>query len=113
MYENYLYRKLKSDCNTVLNASTYPIIMKSLDPLRAKKTFIRKKLGHTAFSAIKSLISDPINLAKEVRGKYCIFENFNMTVVSKTNKGSKNIRIFQICLEYESKCMMIFEFSEY
>ena len=28
------------------------IIMKSLDPLRAKKTFIRKKLGHTAVSAI-------------------------------------------------------------
>ena len=28
--------------------------MKSLDPLRAKKTFIRKKLGHTAVSAIKA-----------------------------------------------------------
>ena len=27
---------------------------KSLDPLRAKKTFIRKKLGHTAVSAIKA-----------------------------------------------------------
>ena len=26
---------------------------KSLDPLRAKKTFIRKKLGHTMVSAIK------------------------------------------------------------
>ena len=25
-----------------------------LDPLRAKKTFIRKKLGHTAVSAIKA-----------------------------------------------------------
>ena len=31
-----------------------PIIMKSLDPLRAKKIFIRKKLGHTAVSAIKA-----------------------------------------------------------
>ena len=30
------------------------IIIKSLDPLRAKKTFIRKKLGHTAVLAIKS-----------------------------------------------------------
>ena len=30
------------------------IIMKSLDPLRAKKIFIRKKLGHTAVSAIKA-----------------------------------------------------------
>ena len=30
------------------------IIIKSLDPLRAKKTFIRKKLGHTMVSAIKA-----------------------------------------------------------
>ena len=29
-------------------------IMKSLDPLRAKKIFIRKKYGHTAVSAIKA-----------------------------------------------------------
>ena len=31
--------------------------MKSLDPLRAKKTFIRKKLGHTAVSAISESIT--------------------------------------------------------
>ena len=30
------------------------IIIKGLDPLRAKKTFIRKKLGHTMVSAIKA-----------------------------------------------------------
>ena len=30
------------------------IIIKSLDPLKAKKTFVRKKLGHTAVSAIKA-----------------------------------------------------------
>ena len=30
------------------------IIMKRLDPLRAKKIFIRKKLGHSAVSAIKA-----------------------------------------------------------
>ena len=30
--------------------------MKTLDPLRAKKIFIRKKLGHTAVSAIKASI---------------------------------------------------------
>ena len=30
------------------------IIKKSLDPLRAKKTFIRKKLGHTMVSAMKA-----------------------------------------------------------
>ena len=30
------------------------IKIKSLDPLRAKKTFIRKKLGHTAALAIET-----------------------------------------------------------
>ena len=66
-------------------------IMKSLDPLRAKKIFIRKKLGHTAVSAIlKSLISDPIGLTKGARGKYCKFAIFNMAVVSKTDI-SRNI----------------------
>ena len=30
-------------------------LLKSLDPLRAKKTFIRKKVGHTAVSAIKPI----------------------------------------------------------
>ena len=29
-------------------------LMKSLDPLRAKKIFKRKKMGHTAVSAIKA-----------------------------------------------------------
>ena len=32
----------------------YSIIIKSVDPLNAKKTFIRKKLGHKAVSAIKA-----------------------------------------------------------
>ena len=31
-----------------------PIKMKSLDPLKAKKIFIRKKLGHTAVYASKA-----------------------------------------------------------
>ena len=30
------------------------MIIKSLDPLRAKKKIIRKKLGHTMVSAIKA-----------------------------------------------------------
>ena len=30
------------------------VIMKNLGPLRAKKIFIRKKLGHTAVSAFKA-----------------------------------------------------------
>ena len=33
--------------------SNIVIIMKSLDPLRAKKTFIRNKLGHTAVNPIR------------------------------------------------------------
>ena len=37
-----------------LVAELYEIIIKSLDPLRAKKTFIRKKLGHTMVSAIRA-----------------------------------------------------------
>ena len=56
--------------------------MKSLDPLRAKKIFIRKKLGHTAVSAIKA-------------------------------EKSKNTKIFQICLENESKRIINSELSEY
>ena len=36
------------------NLFTNEIIIKSLDPLRAKKKFIRKKLGHNAVSAIKA-----------------------------------------------------------
>ena len=34
--------------------SPLQIIIKSLDHLRSKKTFIRKKLGHTMVSAIKA-----------------------------------------------------------
>ena len=50
-----------------------PIRIKSLDPLRAKKIFIRKaEDGPYLGFGYKSLISDPINLAKGVRGKYCM-----------------------------------------
>ena len=42
-----------------------------------------KKMGHTAFSALKSLISDPINQAKRVREKYFNFTTSNRTVDSK------------------------------
>ena len=37
-----------------LKVKSMQIIMKKLDPLRAKRTFMRKKLGHTAVSAIKA-----------------------------------------------------------
>ena len=49
---------------------------KSLDPFRAKKTFIGKKLGHTAGFSYSSLISDPLNLAQGARGKNCKFAKF-------------------------------------
>ena len=42
------------DTVIVFDTLWHQIIMKSLDPLRAKKIFIRKKLGHTAVSAIKA-----------------------------------------------------------
>ena len=63
------------------------IIIKSLDPLKAKKTFIRKKLGHTMVSAIKasSVTLYIVNLAKGARGKYCELEVLIMTVISKTD----------------------------
>ena len=54
------YNLEKPSCFKILSAfllfsqKWHVIIMKSLDPLRAKKTFIRKKFGHTAVSAIKA-----------------------------------------------------------
>ena len=63
--------------------------MKSLNPLRSKKAFIRKMLGHTAW--LLNFIGDPINLAKGARGIYCIFEHFNMGVVSKTDIIMKSL----------------------
>ena len=39
-------------------------MIKSLDPLSAKKTFIRKMLGHTMVSAIKAS-SGTLNYAKQ------------------------------------------------
>ena len=40
------------------------IIIESLDPLRAQRTFVRKKLGHTAVSAITASSVTLLNLAK-------------------------------------------------
>ena len=53
------------------------MIIKSLDPLRAKKTFIRKKLGHTMVSAIKASSVTLKIWQKELEGKYCESANFN------------------------------------
>ena len=69
--------------------------MKSLDPLRAKKTYIRKKLGHTVVSAIRASSVTLLNLAKGARGKYCIFEKLNIAVVSKTDISRKIPKYFK------------------
>ena len=82
--------------------------MKSLDPLRAKKIFIRKKLGHTAVSSI-SLISDHIYLANGASGKYCKFA-INMAVVSKTGISRKIPKYFKsiIYLGKYGKCHYLY-----
>ena len=45
---------IATDQTTARGKQLHVIIIKCLDPLRAKKIFIRKKLGHTAVSAIKA-----------------------------------------------------------
>ena len=72
------------------------IIIKSLDPLRTKKTFIRKKLGHTMVSAIKPSSVTLYILQKEPEENTVNLQILIMAVVSKTDL-SKNTKIFQIC----------------
>ena len=56
---------------------------------KSKENIHKKDVGPYRSFGYKSLISDPISLAKGARGKYCIFENFNMTVISKTDISRK------------------------
>ena len=49
--------------------------------LKSKENIHKKKVGPYRGFGYKSLISDPINLAKGAREKYCKFANFNMSVV--------------------------------
>ena len=64
--------------------------MKSLDPLRANKTVIRKELGHAMVSATDlSLISDPIILQKEPEENTVNLQVVIMAVVSKTDISRK------------------------
>ena len=44
---------------------------------KSKENIHKKELGHTMVLAIKASFSDPINLAKGARGKYCELANFN------------------------------------
>ena len=80
---------------------TYQIIIKSLDPLRAKKTFIRKKLGHTMVSAINASTVTLKNWQKEPEENTVNLQILIMAVVYKTDV-SKYTKIFQICYENES-----------
>ena len=68
----------------------------SLDPLRAKKTFIRKKLGHTMVSAIKASSVTLQIWQKVLEENTVILQILIKLVVSKTDM-SKNAKIFQMC----------------
>ena len=104
---------------TKVNIKERNLIIKFLNnnekfrPFKSKENIHKKEVGQYRAFGYKSLISDPINLKKGARGKYCIFEKFNMAVVSKTDISRKIPKLFQICLENESKRMIISEFSEY
>ena len=56
---------------------------------KSKENIHKKEVGPYRGFGYKSLISGPINLTKGARGKYCIVENFNMAVVSKTDISRK------------------------
>ena len=70
------------------------MIIKSLDPLRAKKTFIRKKLGHTTVSAIKASSETLFIWQKEPEENTVNLQILIAVVVSKTDM-SKNTKIFK------------------
>ena len=60
--------------------------------------FKRKEFGHTAVSDIEFYISDPINLVKRARGKYCKFAYYNKTVDAETDINqieTKNLNLLR------------------
>ena len=63
----------------------FEVIIKSLDPLRAKKTFIRKTLGHTMLSAIKASSVTLKIWQKEPEENNVNLQILITAVVSKTN----------------------------
>ena len=65
------------------------MIIKSLDPLRAKKTFIRKKLGHTMVSAIKASSVTLSIWQKKPEENTMNLQVLIMVVVSKTDISRK------------------------
>ena len=72
------------------------IIIKSIYPLRAKNTFIRKKMGHTMVSAIKASSVTLLICQKKPEENTVNLQILIMAVASKTDM-SKNTKIFKIC----------------
>ena len=69
--------------------------IKSLDPLRAKKTFIRKKCGHTMVSAIKAASVTLYVWQKELEENTMNLQVLIMAVVSKTGISRKMPKYFK------------------
>ena len=70
----------------------YEIMIKSLDPVRAKKTFIRKNLGHTMVSAIKA--SSVTLIWQKEPEENTVDLQILITAVVQKNDMSKNTKIF-------------------
>ena len=87
--------------------------MKGLDPLRAKKIFIRKKLGHTVVSAIKTSSVTLKTWPKKPAENTVYLHFFYYGSRFKDSYKSKITKIFRICSENESKRMINSELSEY
>ena len=69
--------------------SVIEIIIKSLDPLRAKKTFIRKKLSHIMVSALKASSVTLYIWQKEPEENTVNLQFLITAVVSKTRNLKK------------------------
>ena len=71
------------------------------------KVFKRKRVGQTdLFRKFSSVTGN------ESQGRHILFSSFIMAVDPKTDT-IQSIQIAYICLEYESKCMIFFDFSQY
>ena len=69
---------------------------KKFRSFKSKENIHKKEVGPYRGFGYQSLISDPINLAKGARGKYCDFASFNNGSRLKDGYKSKNTKIFQI-----------------
>ena len=56
---------------------------------KSKENIHKREVGPYRGFGPLSLISDPIDLAKGARGKYCKFAIFNMAVLLKTDTSRK------------------------